>query len=117
MTVIGFAKDHYGRFVVVVQQPYVSGDPITEEERVSFMHDLGFEDAGMDYGMHLNYKTSELYVGNLNEFNAIRGEFGLHVIDADCRLNVPEIDCGGTYTIRQPLVDFSNPYEEWRAYL
>ena len=117
LVVMGFAKDRYGQFVVVVQQPYVSGNPITEDERVSFMHDLGFDDAGMDYGMHLNYKTSELYVGDLNEFNAIKGEYGLHVIDADCRLNVPEIECGGTYAIRQPQIDFSNPYDEWRAYL
>lgn len=117
LVVIGFAKDRYGQFVVVVRQPYVEGDSITEEERVSFMHDLGFEDAGMDYGMHLNYKTSALYVGDLNEFNAIKGEHGLHVIDADCRLNVPEIDCGGTYKIRYPQIDFSKPFDEWRAYL
>ena len=117
LVVIGFAKDRYGQFVVVVQQPYVFGDQITEDERISFMHDLGFDDAGMDYGMHLNYKTSELYVGDLNEFNAIKGEHGLHVIDADCRLNVPEIDCGGTYAIRQPNLDFSCPYDEWIAYL
>ena len=65
---MGFAKDHYGQFVIVVQQPYVIGDPITEDERVSFMHDLGFEDAGMDYGMHLNYMTKDLYIGDINEF-------------------------------------------------
>ena len=117
LVVMGFAKDRFGQFVVVVRQPYVEGDPITEDERISFMHDLGFEDAGMDYGMHLNYKTSDLYVGDLNEFNAIKGEHGLHVIDADCRLNVSEIDCGGTYAIRQPNLDFSRPYDEWIAYL
>jgi hypothetical protein len=114
---MGFARDCYGQFVVVVRQPYVSGDLISEEERISFMHDLGFEDAGMDYGMHLNYKTSELYIGDINEFNALRGEHGLHVIDADCRLNVKEIECGGTYIIMQPKIDFSSPYDEWRAYL
>ena len=117
LVVMGFARDRYGQFVVVVKQPYVSGDPITEEERVSFMYGLGFVDAGMDYGMHLNYKTPDLYIGDINEFNAIKGDYGLHVIDADCRLNVPEIDCGGTYIIKQPVVDFSNPYDEWRAYL
>ena len=117
LVVMGFAKDRFGQFVVVVRQPYVEGNPITEDERISFMHDLGFEDAGMDYGMHLNYKTSDLYVGDLNEFNSIKGEHGLHVIDADCRLNVPEIDCGGTYAIRQPKLDFLRPYDEWIAYL
>lgn len=117
LLVIGFAKDHSGQFVVVVQQSLVLGDTITEKERVSFMHDLGFEDAGMDYGMHLNYKTSELYIGDINEFNALKGEYGLHVIDADCRLNIKEIDCGGDYVVKQPKIDFSSPYDEWRAYL
>ena len=117
LVVMGFARDCSGQFVVVVRQPYVFGDLISEEERLSFMHDLGFEDAGMDYGMHLNYKTPELYIGDINEFNALRGEHGLHVIDADCRLNVKEIECGGTYIIMQPKIDFSSPYDEWRAYL
>ena len=65
LVVMGFARDYSGQFVVVVQQPYVYGDLISEEERVSFMHNLGFDDAGMDYGMHLNYKTSELYIGDI----------------------------------------------------
>ena len=117
LTVMGFAKDHYGQFVIVVQQPYVIGDPITEDERVSFMHDLGFEDAGMDYGMHLNYMTKDLYIGDINEFNALRGEYGLHVIDADCRLNIPAIGCDGTYEFPEPLLDFTKPYSEWLTYM
>ena len=53
------------------------------DERMSFMYDMGFRDAGMDYGMHLNYKTDNLYVGDLNEFNVLKGESGYHVIEAD----------------------------------
>ncbi len=55
-----------------MSQPYVIGDVITEAERISFMHGLGFKDAGVDYGMHLNYMTDHLYVGDLNEFNVIK---------------------------------------------
>ena len=117
LLVIGFARDHNGDFVVVAQQPYVFGEPITQGERVSFMYGLGFEDAGMDYGMKLNYKSSNLYIGDLNEYNALRGEHGLHVIDADCRLNVPEIDCGGSYSYKRPTVDFSNPFSLWKEYI
>ena len=117
LTVIGFARDIRGNFVVVVKQPYVVGIPITQDERMKFMHDLGFEDAGMDYGMQLNYKTPELYIGDLNEYNALKGEYGLHVIDADCRLNIPEIECGGIYTYKHPQIDFSNPHGDWKDYL
>ena len=112
LTVKGFARDKNGLFVVVVQQPYVEGDPIKENERIDFMHSLGFEDAGMDYGMHLNYKTDTLYVGDLNEYNVLKGTNGFHVIDADCRLNISQIDCGGTYSIPEPRLDFSRPFHK-----
>ena len=114
---IGFAYDRNNAFVVVVQQPYVSGDAINPDERMSFMYDMGFQDAGMDYGMHLNYKTDNLYVGDLNEFNVLKGEFGYHVIDADCRLNVPELECGGTYIAPSPELDFSRPFDDWKTFL
>ena len=114
---IDFAYDRNNAFVVVVQQPYVSGDAINPDERMSFMYDMGFQDAGMDYGMHLNYKTDNLYVGDLNEFNVLKGEFGYHVIDADCRLNVPELECGGTYIVPSPELDFSRPFDDWKTFL
>ena len=117
LTVIGFARDRNNAFVVVVKQPYVSGDSIEPDERMSFMYDMGFQDAGMDYGMHLNYKTDNLYVGDLNEFNVLKGESGYHVIDADCRLNVPELECGGTYVVPSTELDFSRPFEDWKSYL
>ena len=107
----------HNAFVVVVQQPYVSGDAINPDERMSFMYDMGFQDAGMDYGMHLNYKTDNLYVGDLNEFNVLKGEFGYHVIDADCRLNVPELECEGTYIVPSHELDFSRPFDDWKTFL
>ena len=117
LKVEGFARDSKGDFVVVVAQPYVVGDIINESDRMSFMYNLGFSDAGMDYGMHLNYKTDFLYVGDLNEFNVIKGESGVNVIDADCRLNVATLECGGEYFIPQPQIDFSEPFEDWRMKL
>ena len=117
LTVISFAHDRNNAFVVVVKQPYVSGDSIEPDERMSFMYDMGFQDAGMDYGMHLNYKTDNLYVGDLNEFNVLKGESGYHVIDADCRLNVPELECGGTYVVSYAVLDFSRPFDDWKPYL
>lgn len=86
------------------------------DERMSFMYDRG-RDAGMDYGMHLNYNTDNLYVGDLNEFNVLKGESGYHVIDADCRLNVPGLECGGTYIVPSPELDFSRPFDDWKTFL
>lgn len=113
LEVIGFARNRAAEFVVVVTQNYIVGDLISESDRISFMSQLGFSDAGMDYGMHLNYKTDALYVGDLNEFNVIKGETGINVIDADCRLNVPTLECGGHYEIAWPIMDFSSPFHDW----
>lgn len=109
LKVFGFGRNEKGAFVVLVEQPYVEGGVVTEEERMALMKNLGFKEAGEDYGMHLNYYTEDLYVGDLNEYNLIKGE-EIHIIDADCRLNVPTLGCGGQYVVPQPKLDFSRPF-------
>ena len=101
LVVTGFGRNQ-GNFVIMVEQPYIRGRGVSEQERLEFMTGLGFEEAGEDYGMHLNYKTANIYIGDLNEFNVLKGESGVQVIDADCRLNVRTLGCGGSYTIPQP---------------
>lgn len=90
----------------MAEQPYICGRGVTEMERLEFMTSMGFEEAGEDYGMHLNYKSDSLYIGDLNEFNVLKGERGVNVIDADCRLNVPSLGCGGNFVIPKPSIDF-----------
>lgn len=109
LKVLGFGRNTQGAFVIIAEQPYCSGTVLPEEERQLFMHGLGFEDAGEDYGMHLNYRTNDIYIGDLNDYNVIKGETGIFVIDADCRLNTPHLGCGGSYKIPQPSVDYSRP--------
>lgn len=109
LKVLGFGRNVEGRFVIVAEQPYCAGTIVPEEERIDFMLDLGFVEAGEDYGMHLNYKTDNLYIGDLSDYNVIKGETGIHVIDADCRLNTPSLGCGGAYVIPGPHVDFNRP--------
>lgn len=107
LKVIGFGRNQSNEFVVLAEQPYCEGDVVSEQERCDFMHKLGFRDAGMDYGMHLNYCTSNLYVGDLNDYNVIKGQNCIHVIDADCRLNTPYLGCDGNYLIPETQIDFS----------
>lgn len=110
LKVLGFGKDEEGIFGTLVEQPYVEGCVVSEQERVEFMHNMGFEDAGEDYGMRLNYKTDNLYVGDLNEFNLLKHPNGsIHVLDADCRLNVPTLGCEGKWIIPKTGVDHSSP--------
>lgn len=109
LRVIGFGYNTEKQFVVIVEQPYCAGTVAPEQERRHFMYSMGFEDAGHDYGMYLNYRSPNLYIGDLNDYNVIKGESGIHVIDADCRLNTPTLGCGGTYVIPQPMLDFTSP--------
>lgn len=107
LKLLGFGRNIKKDFVILVEQDYCQGDMVSEKERRNFMYGLGFKDAGMDYGMHLNYYTSELYVGDLNDYNLIKGNNCIYVIDADCRLNTVSLGCGGTYNIPKTHLDFS----------
>ena len=106
MRLLGFGRDEEGAFGLLIEQPYITGTVVPEAEKVAFMHNMGFTDAGEDYGMHLNYKTDNLYIGDLNEYNILKGENGIHVFDCDCRLNVPTLGCGGSWVIPSPNVRF-----------
>ena len=106
MRVIGFGRDEDGAFGVLVEQAYIEGVVASEEERADFMHRMGFVDAGEDYGMRLNYRTENLGIGDLNEYNVLKGENGIHVFDCDCRLNVPSLGCAGQWRIPPVRVVF-----------
>lgn len=110
LNVIGYGRNALGQFVIIVEQPYCQGVMVTEQERVQFMKSMGFHEAGMDYGMHLNFCTDDLYIGDLNDYNVIKGRNGIHVIDADCRINTKYIGCGGSFEIPTPDLDFTVPY-------
>ena len=106
MRVIGFGRDEDGQFGVLIEQPYIEGTAVSEEERAIFMHRLGFDDAGEDFGMKLNYRTDNLYIGDLNEYNVLKGAAGIHVFDCDCRLNVVFLGCSGKWRIPSPSIRF-----------
>ena len=111
MKVFGFGRDEYGAFGVLVEQPFIEGTIVPEDERSSFMYKMGFEDAGEDYGMHLNYKTDNLYIGDINEFNVLKHDNGvIFVFDCDCRLNVPSLGCGGKWVFPsfEPKISFGH---------
>ena len=109
MKVLGYGRNSKHEFVVIVEQPYCEGGIVPENERRQFMYGLGFADAGLDCGMFLNYRTDTIYIGDLNEYNVIKGEAGIHVIDADCRLNTPTLGCDGRYLVPQPDIVFDRP--------
>ena len=106
MRVFGFGRDEDGTFGLLIEQPYIVGRVVSDFERADFMHKMGFADAGEDFGMQLNYKTDNLYIGDLNEYNVLKGETGIHVFDCDCRLNTPTLGCDGKWMIPAPNVRF-----------
>ena len=110
MRVTGFGRDEDGQFGILIEQPYIEGHAVSEDERAIFMLQLGFKEAGEDYGMHLNYMTDFLYIGDINEYNVLKHANGaIFVFDCDCRLNVPTLGCGGSWSIPPVSIDFTKP--------
>lgn len=110
LKVTGFGLNPENEFGIIAEQPYIEGVSVSESERAAFMHNLGFEDAGEDFGMHLNYRTRNIYVGDINDYNVYKHRNGaIFVFDCDCRLNVPTLGCGGSWSFPAPELDFSCP--------
>ena len=63
------------------------------------------EDTAEAIGAYLKQNCAQVA-----DYNVIKGADGIHVIDCDCRLNVPTLGCGGNYVFERPHVDWSVPF-------
>ena len=86
-----------GKFVKYLEQPYIdfgTATPLTVDERVQYMHDLGFEPINEEKTV---FSDGEIVVSDLQKSNIVRDAAGnVRVIDADVKLHTKDI--GGSYT-------------------
>ena len=102
ITVIGFGRNNEGEFKIIVEQPFIEGYPLTEEEIEEFAVNMGFT---LRNRRNWTYSTPYIYLSDLHDENVIKSASGtIYVIDCDIRLNTPDLRCNG---IRQ----FSNEIE------
>ena len=86
-----------GQFVKYLEQPYIdfaTTTPLSVDERVQYMHKLGFEPYNEEKTM---FSNGEIVVSDLQKANIVRDAAdNVRVIDADVKLHTKDI--GGNYT-------------------
>ena len=93
LTVIGFGRTSEGEFQVIVEQPYIQGGPMADEEIQTFAQQMGFQ---LKNARNWTYATPEIYLSDLHDENVIQSVNGnIFVIDCDIRINTPELKQGG----------------------
>ena len=97
LTVLGFGKDSNNDFKIVVEQPFIKGERISDDEIAQFMEKMGFK---LYNPRNWTFATPEIYLSDMHDENVIRSQSGnIFVIDCDIRINTPELKCGGIRTL------------------
>ena len=90
---LGFGRLADGAFQVIVEQPYVQGVQMSDDEIATFAQNMGFKQINPK---NWTYATPEIYLSDLHDENVIRSKEGnIFVVDCDIRINTPELRCGG----------------------
>ena len=93
LTVIGFGRTTEGDFKVIVEQPFIEGAHITDDEIAEFAKELGFS---LINPKNWTFATPDIYLSDLHDENVINSNKGnIFVVDCDIRINTPELRCGG----------------------
>ena len=95
LTVLGFGRDEYQEFKIIVEQPFINGLPVSDAEIANYMQQMGFE---LKNPRNWTYATPNIYLSDMHDENVLRSNKGetIFVIDCDIRINTPELKCGGT---------------------
>lgn len=94
MSVIGFGRDDGGSFKIVVEQPFIQGTRMSDEEIADYVYRLGFSLINRN---NWTYSTKDIYLSDMHDENVIKSVRGnVYVVDCDIRINVPDLRAGGS---------------------
>ena len=97
MTVLGFGRNQSGDFEIIVEQPFIQGSKMTEEEISDFVQSLGYKSINP---RNWTYANDNVYLSDMHDENVIKSAKGnVFVIDCDIRINTPELRAGGSRTL------------------
>ena len=103
LKVLGFGCTTQGDFVIIVEQPYIQGNPITDAEIADFAIALGFT---LKNPRNWTFVTPEIDLSYLHDEKVIRSAEGnIFVIDCDIRINTAELRQGGTRIVTNEVVE------------
>ena len=103
LTVLGFGRDKNGEFKIIVEQPFIEGQPVSDEEITDYMRQMGFE---LKNPRNWTYATPDIYLSDMHDENVIRSNkfITIFVVDCDIRINTPELRQGGTRGISNKII-------------
>ena len=95
LTVLGFGRDKRGEFKIIAEQPFINGQPVSDDEIAVYMRQMGFE---LKNSRNWTYTTPDIYLSDMHDENVIRSNHSdtIFVVDCDIRINTPELRQGGT---------------------
>jgi len=95
--VIGFGRDSNGEFKIIVEQPFIDGQPVSDEDISAYMRQMGFE---LKNPRNWTYATPDIYLSDMHDENVILSAAeNIFVVDCDIRINTPELRQGGRRTL------------------
>jgi hypothetical protein len=95
--VIGFGRDGNGEFKIIVEQPFIDGQLVSDEDISAYMRQMGFELKNL---RNWTYATPDIYLSDMHDENVILSAAGnIFVVDCDIRINTPELRQGGRRTL------------------
>ena len=98
LTVLGFGRDKHGEFKIIAEQPYIDGQPVSDNEISVYMKEMGFE---LKNPRNWTYTTPDIYLSDMHDENVIRSNKSdtIFVVDCDIRINTPELRQGGNRSL------------------
>ena len=94
LNVIGFGRNGNGDFKIIVEQAFIDGEPVSDEDIANYLILMGFE---LKNPKNWTYATADIYLSDMHDENVIRSAAGnIFVVDCDIRINTPELRQGGT---------------------
>lgn len=101
MQVLGFGRDSTDRFQVIVQQPFIHGSRMSDDDIRNYAERLGFR---LVNPTNWTYATDRIYLSDMHDENVICSARGnVFVIDCDIRINTPELRAGGTQRLSHAI--------------
>ena len=94
LTVLGFGRTEDGDFKIVVEQSFVEGKHVSDTQIAGYMDKMGFS---LINPRNWTYATPDIYLSDMHDENILQTANGtIVVVDCDIRINVHNLNAGGT---------------------
>ena len=96
MKVLGFGRNEDLEFQIIVEQPFIKGQQMSDAEISTYIQQLGFK---VINPRNWTFATEQTYLSDLHDENVLLSAQGnVFVVDCDIRINTPQLNAGGNRT-------------------